>query len=255
MAQSALAKLVRETSFKAEVDRIIELVGPAEPDRWQVAHAPSPGPPLGPLGSEFPDQVLDWSERLTPDEFPDQWEHFLQRRKVVRRESRAFAERVRFAYISPIAVAWVMWEVLTQYPPLQLGDVPQALAERYAGPLPMFIVNPLTDRDLSLSVHPGHILVDLTHASFDDLTALAGPLRDLQARLGYRKQSGRRPEVNEEQMTFVHTLRTTPTGRGKVRTWHQILKLVNDRFGEDISEPTLKQRYATWKKTQGIDRK
>jgi hypothetical protein len=151
-----------------------------------------------------------------------------------------------------------MEAVLEQGEPLRfesIAGISKTLAEEYAGSLPTVFVNPLPDQDLSLSVSPGRILVDVTHASSDDLAALATLLSDVQARLDYRKMRGRPPELNEEQMTFVHDLRTTPTGRAKLRSWHTVVRLFNARFTQDISETTLKQRYRRWTQATGVDTK
>ena len=54
-------------------------------------------------------------------------------------------------------------------------------------------VNPLADADLSAPVPPGHILVDLTYATSEDLQALGPTLAEVQRRLRYQKRAGGRP--------------------------------------------------------------
>jgi hypothetical protein len=165
------------------------------------------------------------------------------------RESHQFPAEYRFPYMAPDEVESVLKATLTERITREARapfvDAPPAIEESLNASL-TFYVNPLGDRDLVAKVAPGHLLVDLTHASYDDLQALAPVLTDIQARLGYKKQRGRQYEGNPQQMEFVHQLRTTPTGRGKPRTWKRVRDAVHAKFGEDISENTLKQRYRTW---------
>jgi hypothetical protein len=56
---------------------------------------------------------------------------------------------------------------------------------------------------------------------------------------------------NAEQMAFVHHLRTSTTDSGKKWTWKQVTNEFYKKFGEDLSEHTLVQRYRTWQRETG----
>ena len=225
MAVRALEQLTKEPAFRAEYHRLLEVLGPAEP--WPTGFAEAGPPPqerFGPIPPfewnepDMEDLKRRWEEqRRMGDAGLRAWNERRRRRRASLREaSKAFTATVRFVDINPSAVAWVLETALSRTDIRGIADVPGTLAPEYAGPLPMFYFNPTADRDLSVAIRPGRIFVDLTHASADDLAALAGSLSDLQARLGYRKPRGRQRKPNNEQMEMVHTLRTSPTGRGKV---------------------------------------
>lgn len=111
----------------------------------------------------------------------DEW-----RRLTFEGEAQRFATAHHFPYLSP-------------------RDVAQVLAAHFAavyreedGPLPIsggpaIFVNPLADAELSAPVPPGHILVDLTYATTEDLQAIGPALREMQRRLLYHHQGGGRP--------------------------------------------------------------
>jgi hypothetical protein len=170
-----------------------------------------------------------------------------RRSDIVDREGRQFAADHPFPYLAPEDVVVALVETLNQHLPGPKLFLPGRVGS-IEGELGAIYVNPLPDTDLTAPVGPGRILVDVTDLSSDDLTALAPVLAKIQARLGYTKQRGRQHEGNAEQMAFVHQLRTSTTGRGKKWTWKQVRDKFHQRFGEDVSEATLKQRYAAWQR-------
>jgi hypothetical protein len=186
-----------------------------------------------------------------------QWlEREQERSETITRECRAFAANARLPYAPAPDIAWIMSEVLSHPWQGEERDLVQALVTEYRGPAPVFYLNPLSDGDLGLKVPPGRILVDVTIASSDDLSDLARPLTELQALLGYAKQRGRTPdddEEHEEQMAFIHAMRTSRTGRGKTLSWQRVTQAFNKRFDQDIGEGTLKQRYKRWMDRNAID--
>jgi hypothetical protein len=174
-----------------------------------------------------------------------------RRGDIVYREGRRFAADHPFPYIAPDAVVAALVEALNEHLPGPPVPPPSLMGHADGEPAAIY-VNPLPDTDLTAPVGPGRILVDVTDFSSQDLTALAPVLAQVQARLGYTKQRGRYYEGNAEQMAFVHHLRTSTTGRGKRLTWKRARDAFHKQFGEDISEATLKARYATWRRvTEG----
>jgi hypothetical protein len=223
-AARARSKLNRDPAFRAEVQRLLALLVTDERPDFPVGH------PLTPLEKTI------W-----------EMDEGFRRSDIVDREGRQFAADHPFPYLAPEDVVVALVETLNQHlsgPKLFLPG----LFGRIEGELGAIYVNPLPDTDLRAPVGPGRILVDVTDLSSDDLTALAPVLAKVQARLGYTKQRGRQYEGNAEQMAFVHELRTSPTGRGKTRTWKQVRDMFHKKFGEDISEATLKQRYLAWQR-------
>jgi hypothetical protein len=220
----AVGKLHREPAFQAEVKRLAALVGPSKPHPSESDLGRNPG------------CIADW---LSSED---------ERVQIVHRESHQFAIDHQFPYIARAAVVVALVDAVNQCFPGE-GVVPPPFTARFdnQGALTIY-VNPLPDTDVSAPVGPGRILVDLTDASYDDLTALAPVLAEVQARLGYMKQRGRQYEGNAEQMAFVHELRTSTSGRGRKWTWKQIRDKFHKKFGENVAEATLKQRYLAWQR-------
>ena len=219
--ERARSKLNREPAFRAEIQRLLPLLTTEE-----QPHFPD-GNPLTPL----------WEAGWEMDERD-------RRSDIADREGRRFAADHPFPYIAPEDVVVALVETLNQH----LSGPKLSFVGRTEREPAAIYVNPLRDRDLKAPVGPGRILVDVTDLSSDDLTALAPVLAKLQARLGYTKQRGRQYEGNAEQMAFVHQLRTSTSGRGRKWTWKQIRDRFHKKFGEDVAEATLKQRYAAWQR-------
>jgi hypothetical protein len=229
-AERARSKLNRDPAFRAEVQRLLAIVVTDE-----LAHYPS-ADPLTPL----------WEAIREAEESS-------RRGEIVYREGRQFAAEHPFQYITPDAVVAALVDAINQHLPGPRVPPPRLMGRADREPAIIY-VNPLRDTDLTAPVGSGRILVDVTDLSYDDLTALAPALATVQARLGYTKQRGRHYEGDAEQMEFVHQLRTTPTGRGKQRTWKQVRDMFHKQFDEDISEATLKVRYGTWQRVNRFDR-
>ena len=244
-AQTTITRILQDPTVRAELARIRELVGPIEPPPGHdsplgiasVGPRPRayPGRPgsLRILGVQFfragdPDYWNGVGEKPPESDNFMRWlEQEQERSKTITRECRAFAAHARLPYAPASDIAWIMSEVLSHPWPGEQHDLVHTLAAEYRGPAPVVFMNPLADRDLTLTVPPGRILVDVTNASSKDLGDLAKPLAELQALLGYAKQRGRTPDddqEHEEQMTFIHAMRTSRTGRGKTLSWQRVTK-------------------------------
>jgi hypothetical protein len=176
------------------------------------------------------------------------WDDDQKRRaEVIHRGGYQFATDHQFPYISHEAVVVALVDAVNKRLPGPAMPRPYTARLNNDG-APTIYVNPLPDTEVSAPVGPGRILVDLTNASYEDLTALAPVLAKVQGRLGYTKQRGRQYEGNAEQMAFVHQLRTSTTGRGKKWTWKQVRDKFQEKFQEDLSEATLMQRYKAWQR-------
>jgi hypothetical protein len=139
-----------------------------------------------------------------------------KQRRDVRSRCKAFARAASSPHASPPVVAWIMERALDDPWPRGAEELARILAAEYAGPAPTAYVNPLPDRDLTTVVRPGRILIDLTHATEQDLLDLVKPLVRLRESLGYhndpggRKQGGR----NWTKEDFLDEL---PRARQKLR--------------------------------------
>jgi hypothetical protein len=122
------------------------------------------------------------------------WSEGLDRRTaIISEESERFAATHRFSYISPDGVSALLFRLLVGLALDEDGALPRSIRMRTIHDVPAIFVNPLTDGDLSAPVPPGHILVDVTHATAEDLRLLASTLASVQRRLRYQKRAGGRP--------------------------------------------------------------
>ena len=161
----ATSRFFQESIVQEVVRRILVVAGPAEP---------------------FPSGADDATRRS--------WTEGLDRRnEIIREEAERFAATHRFSYISPDSASALLFRLLVGLAPDEDGKLPRSIRVRALHDVPVIFVNPLADGDLSAPVPPGHILVDVTHATAEDLRLLASTLASVQRRLRYEKQAGGRP--------------------------------------------------------------
>ena len=159
------ASIFEEPIVQAAVRRILVVAGPAEP---------------------LPSGADDAARRS--------WAEGSERRKeIIWEEAERFAATHRFSYISPDGASALLFRLLVGLAPDEDGKLPRSIRMRTLHDVSAIFVNPLADGDLSAPVPPGHILVDVTHATAEDLRLLASTLASVQRRLRYEKQAGGRP--------------------------------------------------------------
>jgi hypothetical protein len=161
----ATPRFFEEPIVQEAVRRILVVAGPAEP---------------------FPSGADDAAHRS--------WAEGMDRRnEIIREEAERFAATHRFSYISPDGASALLFRLLVELAPDEDGELPRSIRMRTLHDVPVIFVNPLADGDLSAPVPPGHILVDVTHATAEDLRLLASTLASVQRRLRYQKRAGGRP--------------------------------------------------------------
>jgi hypothetical protein len=217
-SQEAVNRLGRDPEFREAVNDLVGRFARAMPTPSMVVDAD------GDLATASEDHAWIWAGTLTA-------------------AANDFARRRRFPLLTHLDVCMLLFQAVTQA--LSSGYTGTV---RFRGSTPLVYINPFDDRTVTLTLPPRTLVVDMTCSTSDDLDELKTVLTGVQRRLGYKKLTGRRALRDEGVMQFVHKMKTRRTGRGSLLSWSAVTERVNTRFGSDLDEHVLKQRYSVWKK-------